>query len=97
MFAQASGIGDGRWSPDVSLLQMLQLLLKFRVSHRFPVGNRQFVQRRDERLRHEAPAEFTEVAALIGDVGGVGFNVSRINVMFVHYYYSSLHYAYLEG
>ena len=75
MFAQASGVGDGRRSPDVSLLQMLQLLLKLRVSHRFPVGNRQFVERRDERLRHETPAEFAEVAALIRDVCDARFDV----------------------
>ena len=72
---QPTGVRHGSRSPGVGLLQVRKLILKLRISHRFGVGGGQFVQRRDQRLRHEAPAELAVVAALVRDVGRVRFDI----------------------
>lgn len=75
MIAQALSIGHRGRASGVGLLQMRQTCVKFGIGDRRAIGCGQLVERRDERLWHEAPAEIAEVAARIRDISSEGVNV----------------------
>src|SRR5690606_15225090 len=81
-FRQAFGIGNWGRSAGVIGLQLGQLLLKGGIAHRLVISGAQFIERRDERLRYEAPAKFAKVAALVRDVGGSGGDIWSSHQLF---------------
>ena len=84
-FAQAPRVADRRWPSSVGALQIGKLLVKRWICNRSSVSRLQLVKRWNDRLRHEAPAEFTKISALIRQVSEV-----RAYIWFSHVRASSV-------